>query len=252
MMGTRKFFAAVLAGILALPLLMASAEAAEWRIERMSGNVQIHDGGSWVPLDKGRDLNAGDSIWTGRNGRILLMSDQGSVLLAPRSLVKIPAQALPKSFSVLFQTHGKVSAEVEKRRSQHFSIQTPYLAAVVKGTEFDVEIDKKQTRVSVSEGLVGVISIETGQGVDVPAGSTVSVAAQADGKLYRTAVTSVAQSSGGSSSTSGVSGSSGSSGSGSSGNSGSPGGSNSGSPGGSNSGSGGSNSGSGGSGGGDD
>jgi len=238
-MGTRKFFAAVLAGILALPLLLASAEAAEWRIQRMSGDVQIHDGAAWAPLDKGRDLVAGDAIWTGRNGRILLISEQGSVLLAPRSLVKIPAQALPKSFSVLFQTHGKVSAEVEKRRKQHFSIQTPYLAAVVKGTEFDVEIDKDQTRVSVSEGLVGVVNIETGETVYVPAGTEVAAQAKAGGKLYGTAVALAAGGDGSSSSTSGASGSSGSSGKGSSGNSGSPGGSNSGSPGGGNSGSGG-------------
>ncbi len=157
-------------GVLALPLLAESVEAAEWRIERMSGNVQIHDGESWVALDPGRALNAGDSIWTGRNGRILLMNDQGSVLLAPKSLVKIPAQALPNSFSVLFQTHGTVSAKVNKRRKRHFSIQTPDLVAVVKGADFDVKIEKKQTRVAVSEGLVGVVDIDTGERIDVAAG----------------------------------------------------------------------------------
>ena len=183
MMGIRKVLAAVLAGVLALPLLSASAGAAEWWIERMSGNVQIHDGGSWVTLNQDRELNAGDSIWTGRNGRILLKNDQGSVLLAPKSLVKIPAQALPNNFSVLFQTHGTVSADVNKRRTRHFSIQTPYLAAVVKGTEFEVGIERKQTNVSVSEGLVGVVDIDTGETVDVPAGSAVSTAAKAGGGL---------------------------------------------------------------------
>ncbi len=152
-MAIRRVLAAGLAAVLTLPLLTASAKAADWWIERMSGNVQIHDGESWAKLDQDRELYAGDSIWTGRGGRILLRNDQGSVLLAPRSLVKIPAQALPSNFSVLFQTHGKVSADVNKRRKRHFSIQTPYLAAVVKGTEFDVEIEKKQTRVSVSKGL---------------------------------------------------------------------------------------------------
>jgi len=187
-MGFRKIFAAGLAGVLALPLLAATAGAAEWWIERMSGNVQIHDGESWVRLDEGRALNAGDSIWTGRNGRILLMNDQGSVLLAPKSLVKIPAQALPRDFSVLFQTHGTVSAEVDKRRKRHFSIQTPYLAAVVKGTEFDVEVKKNRTRVTVSEGMVGVVDVNTGETVDVPAGSEVAAEARADGKLSGMAV----------------------------------------------------------------
>ena len=174
MMSMRKVLAAVLAGVLALPLLTAGAEAAEWGVERMSGDVQIHDGGSWVRLDVDRELNAGDSIWTGHNGRIHLMNDQGSVLLAPRSLVKIPAQTLPDNFSVLFQTHGKVSAEVNKRRTRHFSIQTPYLAAGVKGTKFDVEIERKRTRVEVREGLVGVADLDTGDQTDVAAGGSAS------------------------------------------------------------------------------
>ena len=199
-MGISKILAAVLAGVLALPLLAASAEAAQWWIERMSGNVQIHDGESWIRLDADRELNAGDSIWTGRNGRIHLMNDQGSVLLAPRSLVKIPAQALPNNFSVLFQTHGTVSANVDKRRTRHFSIQTPYLAAIVKGTEFDVEIERRQTNVSVSEGLVGVVDIDTGETVDVPAGSEVSTAAKAGGGLFGRAVAAAASGESGSSS----------------------------------------------------
>jgi len=201
MMGIRKVFAAVLTGVLALPLLTASAEAADWWIERMSGNVQIHDGESWIRLDADRELNAGDSIWTGRNGRIHLMNDQGSVLLAPRSLVKIPAQALPNNFSVLFQTHGTVSANVDKRRTRHFSIQTPYLAAIVKGTEFDVEIERRQTNVSVSEGLVGVVDIDTGETVDVPAGSQVSTAAKAGGPLGQVVAAAASGESGSSSST---------------------------------------------------
>ena len=201
-MGIRKVLAAVLAGVLALPLLTASAGAAEWWIERMSGDVQIHDGGSWVRLDVDRELNAGDSIWTGRNGRILLKNDQGSVLLAPRSLVKIPAQTLPDNFSVLFQTHGTVSADVDKRRTRHFSIQTPYLAAVVKGTQFEVEVEKKQTRVTVSEGLVGAVDVDTGESVDVPAGS--EVAAEAGRGLGQ--VVAASGNSGSSSSTSGASG----------------------------------------------
>ena len=115
MMGTLKVLAAGLAAVLALLFLTATAQAVDWRIERMSGNVQIFDNESWARLGQDRKLNAGDSIWTGRNGRVLLRNDHGSVLLAPMSIVKIPAQALPDNFSVLFQSQGKVSAEVNKR-----------------------------------------------------------------------------------------------------------------------------------------
>lgn len=219
-MGIRKVFAAGLAGVLALPLLTASAGAANWWIERMSGNVQVHNGETWIRLDQDRELNAGDSIWTGRNGRILLMNDQGSVLLAPKSLVKIPAQALPSNFSVLFQTHGMVSAKVDKRRKRHFSIQTPYLAAVVKGTEFDVEVAGEETRVAVREGLVGVVDVETGKTVDVPAGTVMASATDVGGRPSGMTVTATAHDGAGDGSSSSSSSSSGGASGGSGGGSG--------------------------------
>ena len=192
----RKVLVATLAGLLTLPLLTSAAEAVEWWIERMSGDVQVHDGTSWTRLTPDRALNSGDSLWTGRNGRILIRNEQGSVLLAPRSLVKIPAQTLPSNFSALFQTHGKVSAEVEKRRTRHFSIQTPYLAVVVKGTEFDVEIDGDETFVSVDRGLVGVVDIESRQTVSVSAGMAVSAATTASGMSFGQSVAASAHNNG--------------------------------------------------------
>src|SRR5690606_9806762 len=46
--------------------------------------------------------------------------------------------------------------DVERRNVQHFSVQTPYLAAVVKGTRFTVVVDGRSARVNVERGVVQV------------------------------------------------------------------------------------------------
>jgi hypothetical protein len=149
--------------------------AAEWRIAKMSGDVRIFQNNvTWVSLNPSRTIKPGDAIWTGHNGRVMLSSDSGRVLLKPRSLVKIPKQNLSKNTTVLFQSMGTLEADINKRDDQHFSIQSPYLAAVVKGTKFTLEIKDGRTRLDVTEGLVEATDTESGQVVEVAAGQHVS------------------------------------------------------------------------------
>ena len=155
-------------------LLPAAAAAADWKIVRMSGDVRVfHNNVTWIALKSDYRLKPGDSIWTGRNGRVMLTSEGGRVLLNPRSMVKIPVQPVPGNYSVLFQSMGSVDAEIERRNKRHFSIHTPYLAAVVKGTKFTVSITGEESEVRVHEGTVEAVDKQTGQTLDVRAGEYV-------------------------------------------------------------------------------
>ena len=49
-----------------------------------------------------------------------------------------------------------MAVEAEVENVQHFAVQTPYLAAVVKGTRFTVTADGKGASVSVQRGRVEV------------------------------------------------------------------------------------------------
>ena len=160
--------------------LSASAFAADWRIVRMSGDVRIHrESAQWVSLNPKQDLDPGDAIWTGKNGRVMISSEDGHILVNPHSMVMIPRQALSSNMNVIFHGFGTVEAVVEKRKHHHFSIQSKYLAAVVKGTRFTVSGDDDQTRLDVEEGLVQAIDIATGKATDVPAGRFLVVARNA-------------------------------------------------------------------------
>ena len=62
------------------------------------------------------------------------------------------------------QLRGDAFYEVDKRRDEHFTVETPYLAVVVKGTAFSVS--RGQVSVSVSPGGGGV-SFSAGQSASV-------------------------------------------------------------------------------------
>jgi hypothetical protein len=61
---------------------------------------------------------------------------------------------------------------VEKRNVKHFEVETPYLAAVVKGTQFSVTVSATGTRVDVRRGQVEVSDFKSGQIAQVMPGQT--------------------------------------------------------------------------------
>jgi hypothetical protein len=172
-------FAAVAATFLSVSV--SAATAAEWRITRVSGDVRVHGVDQvWVKARRMQVLKPGESVWTGRRSRAQIETEDGSVILRSGSLVKVPAQRLPDDATVLFQGKGNVKAKVEKRDKRHFSIQTPYLAAVVKGTEFTIDMGSQTTSLSVNRGSVGAVSVGSRQEVSVGAGQALSMANKKD------------------------------------------------------------------------
>ena len=52
---------------------------------------------------------------------------------------------------------------MEKKNVKHFEVETPYLAAVVKGTQFSVTVNANSTSVNVKRGQVEVSDFRSGQ-----------------------------------------------------------------------------------------
>ena len=72
---------------------------------------------------------------------------------------------------------------MEKSNVKHFQVETPYLAAVVKGTQFRVTVDKDDSRVDVLRGQVEVIDFKSGQFTQVFPSQSARVSAQGTGGL---------------------------------------------------------------------
>jgi FecR protein len=126
-------------GALAMMLVLlagSGAMAADdgvWSVSKSSGEVWISTTGAQQASLKQEDtLKPGDTIRTGRNGRVLLVRGEETILIAPNSVIGVPTEKKDGLSTTILQQAGSILLEVEKKNVKHFEVETPYLAAVVK------------------------------------------------------------------------------------------------------------------------
>ena len=165
----------------------AIAEDAAWHISKSSGDVWvISSGAQQVALTNDASFKPGDEIRTGRNGRVLLVRGQESILVSPNSVISLPPEETEQKdglSTTILQQAGSILLEVEKRAVKHFEVETPYLAAVVKGTQFRVSVNKDDSSVDVLRGEVEVAGFKSGQYTTVRPGQAARVATEGRGDL---------------------------------------------------------------------
>ncbi len=143
---------------------IAQDQDAQWRVSKSSGDVWVTtEGAQPVSLSADAVLKSGDKIRTGQNGRVLLVRGPESMLISPNTIVGIPTAAKEGLSTTILQQAGSILLDVEKRNVQHFEVETPYLAAVVKGTQFRVTVNPLGSNVEVLRGQVQVTDFKTGQ-----------------------------------------------------------------------------------------
>src|ERR1700710_2744596 len=157
----------IAAPLLLLALLhMGAAKAADndvWRVSKSSGEASMTTAdGQQSALAEGAIVKPGDNIRTGQTGRVLLTRGEETILISPNSAIGIPAEKRSELSTTIIQQAGTILLEVEKRNVKHFSVETPYLAAVVKGTQFRVTVNKDDSRVDVVRGQVEVADFRSG------------------------------------------------------------------------------------------
>jgi hypothetical protein len=141
-----------------------AADGDPWLVSKSSGDVWVSSqGASQVSLGRDDALKPGDTIRTGPTGRVRLTRGAETMVIAPNSEVGLPIAAKDGMATTILQRAGSILLDVEKRNVQHFEVETPYLAAVVKGTQFSVTISGRSTKVEVSRGQVQVSDFKTGQ-----------------------------------------------------------------------------------------
>jgi len=174
---TRVLVAAGLLALLqALSPNLAVAEDNIWQVSKVSGEAWIAGAGvQQVSLGQATTLKPGDTIRTGRNGRVLLVRGAESMLISANSQVAVPTTS-GSGRSTILQQAGSILLDVEKKNVQHFEVETPFLAAVVKGTQFRVTVTSGSAKVDVQRGQVQVSDFRSGQFVLVQPGQAASVA----------------------------------------------------------------------------
>lgn len=168
--------AAVLLALLLIPLSagLTKAFAAEWVITRISGTVYLVAPGIQAHrARKGMALHKGHTIATRKGARAVLQRGNDSITVGPNTEFALSQYRSNDSQTTLLQRKGTIDVDVETRGRPFFRVETPYLAAVVKGTRFSVTVTGNESQVSVQRGVVGVQDLASGQQSDLRAGQSV-------------------------------------------------------------------------------
>jgi hypothetical protein len=134
----------------------ALAGTPAWTISEASQGVMINHAGQLKPAMRGGHAASGDVITTGPNARAVLVRGEEYAVIAPNSRLQVADPAASGGLTQFLERLGNVVFSVKKMTNPHFGVQTPYLAAVVKGTTFSVTVDDNGASVQVVEGAVEV------------------------------------------------------------------------------------------------
>jgi len=132
----------------------------------MQGTVEIQraEAARWDPAYTNQVLDAGNRIRTDRNSQALLrFSDLETVRIGPRSLIRIESKGERKSGFDFFKG---VLYFFHRDKPDEFEVKTPQMAAIIRGTEFTLEVaDDGTTTLSLLDGEVRVTNPQSGSDV---------------------------------------------------------------------------------------
>src|SRR5437773_201569 len=150
------------------------AAAAEWKVAKLSGQVVIRSGPlQGVSLTSGMVLKSGSVLVADKTGHALLVHGGDQMIVSPNSMVAVPNDR--GGITTVMESFGEIELDVSHQAKPHFVVETPFLAAVVKGTHFKVRVLKRGASVTVTRGRVEVSDLVSDEHVDVLPGQTAVV-----------------------------------------------------------------------------
>lgn len=177
----RLFSAALAAALLLLPI---ATLADDWTADQLRGQVLQYVDQQWQPVERGMAVPDSRVIRTTARGHVTLVRGTETIDLGPDTQIQIFDKAGRKPFTTVKQDFGSVAVEADIRNIQHFGVDTPFLAAVVKGTRFTVTSSKTGSSVSVRRGHVAVEDLHNHHRVLLSAGQMATVdSAATDGDI---------------------------------------------------------------------
>jgi hypothetical protein len=142
--------------VAAMLLVPSFAFADDWLAAQLRGDVFVYVDNQWQPLKRGGIVPDTEMIRTMASGHATFTRGQETVEVEPNTQLQILDKGHAKPFTTVKQYFGSISVEAQVENVQHFAVDTPFLAAVVKGTRFTVTSGKTGSSVSVQRGHVAV------------------------------------------------------------------------------------------------
>ena len=178
-------FPSTLSELRAEPAERSSAAAPVARVIEQDGKVEVRRDDAKLSSYIGRRLYAGDSLVTGRGGRVLLeFTDRSLLALGAGTELRLDdyqvgsAAGGLKGLLTLLGGILRMSI-VQSTKAEDFSIRTQTAMASARSTDWIVESQPSETTIFVLSGVVTVSDAAKGASVQVAAGEGTNVAASA-------------------------------------------------------------------------
>lgn len=169
--------------VLAVMISVAAFADNTAKVIGMKGQCQYQlSEGEWLDIQRGDEFPMGATVSTKFNSELTLKIGASTVKVGPLSRMRIgdididDSKVTGSEKVLLYVDTGTVYNDVKRKNNKalmEYRVKTPALTASVRGTKFTVSYDK----VSVTEGCVGVIDMQTGDEVLVYAGGSYDAAA---------------------------------------------------------------------------
>ncbi len=150
----------------------AGAMAQDWQVVRVAGVVWVVKA-DMEPMRATAGMILPDNATLATMGQSRAMLRHGEDILNVGPSTRVAPQARKiHGLTTVLMPEGNLDLNIEKLGAPHFAVETPVLAAVVKGTQFSVAVSPGNGVVSVKVGRVQVKALAAGQAVDVTNGQT--------------------------------------------------------------------------------
>ena len=147
------------------------ADGTRISVTAVAGDVDFTMAGSAVTVTPDTTVLLPARIVTGRDGTVGLTQAGTKISVANDTDVEIPAEAVDGNLIArLVQHRGNVFYDVAPRDLGKLRVETPFLVAVIKGTQFNVAVDDDGTTISLFEGSLEIRTPDDSDVIQLNAG----------------------------------------------------------------------------------
>jgi hypothetical protein len=163
--------ASLSAGVVLAGSSRTPKEPARLAVTAVSGPVAVTMAGVPTPVQPESTVTLPARIVTGDDGMLGLTQAGTNITIAADSDIEIPAEAADgRLIARLVQHRGQVFYDVAHRDVGTLRVETPFLVAVIKGTQFNVTVQESSTAISLFQGRLEIRTPDASEVIQLNAG----------------------------------------------------------------------------------
>jgi hypothetical protein len=140
-------------------------------VEETAGAVKIKFDNRWQSPSSGMTVSLPATVSTGADGSIRIRQAATVISVASNTAIELLEGTEPGSpLQRVVQNQGSAFYDIAPQESSRLRVETPYLVAVIKGTEFNVTVAAETSTVALFEGRLQVEAPGVGDVVDLHQG----------------------------------------------------------------------------------